>query len=96
MGMGSSFFCLGGTVNTLQKTWQAWWDEPEGKRKRQLEKNFEHLLSEAHAFLGYVTEEWRSGFPKPEKKPKYDEKLQHALVDNYVPEYERKKRRRTS
>jgi hypothetical protein len=92
MGMGGSMMCLRGTVNTLEKTWQAWWDERDPKRRKKLRDNFEYLLSEAHSFLGYVDEEWRSAFPKPKRKPKYDQKLQHDLVNGYVPEYDRKKK----
>lgn len=91
MGMGNPMNCLNATVRTLQKTWQAWFEEPDPKRRKKLEKNFEYLLAEAHIFMGYVNEEWRSAFKKPKKEPKYDQQLQYDHVDKYVPSWERKK-----
>lgn len=89
MGMGNPMGCLNGVVRTLQKTWQAWFEEPDKKRRKKLEKNFEYLLREAHTFLGYVDEEWRSAFKKPKMIPKYDQHLQFNHVDKFVPSWER-------
>jgi hypothetical protein len=90
--MGMPISNLRRVVNTLEKTWQAWWEETDPNRKKKLENNFEYLLAEAHTFLGYVDEEWRGAFTKPSKTPEYDQKLQHDLVNDFVPEYDRKKK----
>ena len=93
MGMGTPLLCLRTTTYTLEKTWQAWFEEPDKKKRKKLEQNFEHLLAEVHTFLGYVEEEWRTAFKKP-KKLKYDCGIQHSLVDNFVPSWERQKRKK--
>lgn len=92
MGMGSPLSCLRATVRTLEKTWQAWFEERDLKRRKKLEKNFEYLLREVEIFFGYVNEEWRGAFKKPKKVPKYDQDLQHQFVDNFVPSWEKKKK----
>lgn len=91
MGMGSPLNCLRGAVLTLEKTWQAWFEEPDRKKRKKLEKNFEYLLAEAYTFLGYVNDEWRTAFKKP-KKLTYDQSLQIHFVDKFVPSWERKKK----
>lgn len=92
MGMGTPLLCLRTTTYTLEKTWQAWFEEPDRKKRKKLEKNFEYLLEEVRIFFGYVTDEWRGAFKKP-KKLKYDYRLQHNLVDKFVPSWERKKKK---
>jgi len=82
MGMGMPLDNLRRVAVTLEKTWKAWFQEPDQETRRRLARNFEYLLGELHTFGGYVREEWRSAFPKPPKKmPKYDQELQTRLVD---------------
>jgi hypothetical protein len=89
--MGNPLDCLRRTVLTLEKTWQAWFEESDPKKRKKLEANFEYLLREVETFFGYVNEEWRSAFKKP-KTWKYDQEFQHQFVDKFVPSWKKKKR----
>lgn len=92
MGMGNPLNCLHMTVRTLEKTWQAWFEEPDREKRKKLEANFEYLLREVETFFGYVNEEWRSAFKKPKKLPKYDPEFQYRFIDKFVPSWKKKKR----
>lgn len=92
MGMGSPLDCLRRVMVTLEKTWQAWFEEADKSRRKKLETNFEYLLAEAHTFLGYVNEEWRGAFKKPVRTLKYDDELQREVVDDFVPSLQRERK----
>jgi len=74
--MGSDLDMLKRLTITLEKTWSKWFNTSNKKKRKKLQMNFEFLLKEARFWTKSVEEEWRSAFPKPPKKLKYDQKVQ--------------------